>query len=49
MYRDSIDRSGNFTYISDHKERLRIIANQKVVDVEHKEKIITISKLFELQ
>ncbi|KKT98221.1 MAG: hypothetical protein UX35_C0003G0074 [Microgenomates group bacterium GW2011_GWA1_46_15] len=46
-YRDSRDSSGNFTYMNSHGERLMLIANQKIFDVQ-KGKLTTIGKLFQV-
>jgi hypothetical protein len=47
LYRESKDRSGNLTCISSHIERLRIIADMNVVDMQNG-KLTTIGKLFHL-
>jgi hypothetical protein len=44
-HRDSLDQQGNFTYISDHKKRLEVIADKKVFDIQ-KNNLTTIRKLF---
>lgn len=47
LYRESKDKRGNLTYISSHEERLRLIADQKVFDIQ-KKKLTTILQLFNL-
>ena len=46
-HRDSQDENGNFTYINSHRERLKLIANKNVFDLQ-KSTLISIRKLFQL-
>lgn len=46
-YRDSKDESGNYTFLNNHEERRKLIADKIVYDVKM-DKLIQISELFQL-
>ena len=47
LYRESLDRKGNLTYIGDHKKRLKLIKNLYLYDIE-KRRNIKIGKLYSI-